>query len=168
MRLKNASLKPAALLITAVMLLFLCACGNDNDEAEKDLPQEPPAPAAAQTANHTRPIGDDADGPLTNYNNLPLLTQADVENYIAVMGEIIASKGEENRIAAAYKKAGWNQRTAQYVTSKVEAIYAMLAAPTKTKSILAQYPGMRIYRTEVDLVQSNHPKLMHVFMQTPE
>lgn len=179
--------KLLVLFFVVCALTFVYGCGDKEEPAKPaaatEAPAattpaatEEPAPAATEEAteagdeavadaeDHTavEESGYDAADP---FKNQAPITQADVDTYIKVIPQITASAGDEAKLMAIYKDAGWDEWRGAYVLSKVGTAYAISMSPDYAEMMTAQLPdSLKPSQAEIDMVAKSQDKITKALM----
>lgn len=176
-----------------VMFLVICALGFVYGCKDKEQSSQPAttttAPAATDDAtatteeavedataagNEAVENAEEADetaaeavvvDPADPFANQSPITQADVDAYIKAIPQITANMGDEAKLLAIYKEAGWDEWRGAYVLSKVGTAYAISMAPDQASMMTGQLPAsLKPSQAEIDLVSKAQDKITKAIM----
>ena len=177
------------LVVCALAFVYGCGGGDEptqpaattNDAPATTAPAAAePAPAATEdaaveeatdAATEAEEAAEDtaadqvAVDPADPFANQGPISQADVDAYIKAIPQITASAGDEAKLMAIYKEAGWDEWRGAYVISKVGTAYAISMAPAQADMMTAQLPAsLKPTQAEIDMVAKAQDKITKALM----
>lgn len=157
-------------------LAFVYGCGGNEEPSQPAVTSEEatattaPAEEITETTTEAAAVEEAIEAaagaeeaavePADPFANQSPITQTDIDAYIKVIPQIIASAGDEAKLMAVYDEVGWDEWRGAYVISKVGTAYAIAMAPGQAEMMTAQLPAsLKPTQEEIDMVSKSQEEI---------